>query len=288
MADLARELGIAFEMTGDTERQLREVGATEELLKRLRDLSAKAAGAEVTSTLAPSATPPPAPPPPPVLVVETSPPGAEIYVDEERAGKTGPEGKLKISTLAPCQHRVRASLKGYLDYAREIDLSSGQSTVMAVVLQQEKARATEPAAPTASQPPVVISPGALQMPGDYSDFLRGTMPKDEPGVKRFYVTHNHGSSRWGRFGLGGMAGMCYGSLVIAQGRVMFTSNEEDHAFDVATTDISDLQLKGNHLRLSVKGKKYHLVMQDTGLTGNFQRPDELRDALEESGLKTTK
>ncbi|MBI1983750.1 MAG: PEGA domain-containing protein [Acidobacteria bacterium] len=279
IADLASQYGIAFELTSQAENELREAGATDELLKSLREIAAKA-----TAATPPAPEPVTAPSPvPPVLLIETSPPGAEVYIDEERAGKTSPEGKLKVSNLPPGQYRLRASLEGHQDYSRDVDLSAGQTTVVAVALVAEKPSPAETPAPTSApaqatgpaQPAVDIRAILGAMTGE-SD-----AGKDGPNLKRFSVTHQHGGRVLG-YGGGG----CYGWLIIGEGRIQFSSDSEAHAFDVGANEVADVQLKSNHLRLRIKDKKYHLVTQDMGMFGGAsQGPGAMRRALESVGIK---
>jgi len=97
---LARDYGISFEVTEETASELREAGANEDLIKALRDLASK-----------PPTSPAPSPPAsepakPPVLIIESTPGGAQVYVDDEPVGKTSAEGRLKLTQLSPSEHRV--------------------------------------------------------------------------------------------------------------------------------------------------------------------------------------
>ncbi len=91
---------------------------------------------------APSAPPPPPPaaetPSDTTLHVQTTPGGAQVYVDDESAGKTSPEGRLKISTLAPGEHRLRVSHDGYKDNQQTFDLAPGEIKQVAAILEALK------------------------------------------------------------------------------------------------------------------------------------------------------
>jgi hypothetical protein len=292
--ELVRAYGVAFEMTPDVVVEFHDVGATEGLIKALRELSAKPEPATPATKSEPSAAPPPtaaapAVPPPAVLTLETTPPGAEVYVDEERVGKTGPEGKLRVSTLAAGEHRVRVSAPGHEDFSRSVELTAGQTTVVAVALAAAKPVAAEPAASPqtpASGPGAAVLVPAGESPLDVYKMMMGGMTgagPDDPNLKRFYVTHEHGKGLRA-IGVGG--GMCYGWLIIGNGHVQFSSNEEDDAFDVPANEISDLEVKSNHVRFRTKSKKYHLMTQDMGMFGgDSQGPGGLRKAFESVGLK---
>src|ERR1035437_3518651 len=61
VGQLVREHGIDFQLTPETESELRKAGAIDPLLATLRDLAPK----------------------PPTLVVTTTPGGARVYIDDE-------------------------------------------------------------------------------------------------------------------------------------------------------------------------------------------------------------
>ena len=83
--------------------------------------------------------------------------------------------------------------------------------------------------------------------------------------------------------------MCYGWLIIGKDHVQYSSNSEDDAFDVPASEITELQIKSNHIRFRIKDKKYHLMTQDMGmLGGDAQGPGSLQKAFESVGLKAEK
>lgn len=142
--DLARERGVSFQVTPAVERDLRDAGATDPLLETLRRIAPK----------------PPAPEPAPqapgvVLMVESTPGGAQVFVDDELIARTSPGGRLKISTLAAGQHRLRLALEGYRDFEQTVDLASASPTTVTAALQS--AHAAPPPLPkpnpTAGKPP---------------------------------------------------------------------------------------------------------------------------------------
>lgn len=131
---LAREYGIAFMMNSKTENELQKAGATQELLKVLRDLAPE-------PPTSPTAPEPKAPPVPlPVLLIESKPGGAQVYADDEPAGKTSPEGRLKLSTLAPGEHRLRLALDGYRDKEQRVQLVAGETAQVTAMLDALEAR----------------------------------------------------------------------------------------------------------------------------------------------------
>lgn len=290
--ELVRAYGIAFELTTEVVVDLQDAGARDDLIRTLKEIAPKPEPAAPPpkaepAPVQPAAAPPPAPP---TLMLETTPPGAEVYVDEERVGKTSPEGKLKISTLQPGERRVRISAPGFDDLTRIVELTAGQTNTVAVALAPQKPAVTEP--PSNPQPAGRAPGGAGGLsPGEnpmdaYKAILSGMNGGDagDPNMKRFMVTHEHGKAV---LGYGG--GMCSGWLIIGNGRVQFSSNDEDDAFDLAPGEILELQIKSNHIRFRANNKKYHLMTQDLGMFGGeSQGPGALRKAFESVGLKTEK
>lgn len=142
MEVLVRQYGVSFEMTEVAEDQLRRAGATEPLLKVIRDV-------------APKHPAPAAPPPATLLVIDSSPVDAQVYVDDEPEGTTGPEGMLKLSRLPPGNHKIRLSAPGYADRMRNVQLSPEGSTHLVVSLESVKrqtAAALEPKPDVESAP----------------------------------------------------------------------------------------------------------------------------------------
>ena len=134
MEVLVRQYGVSFEMTEQTEDQLRRAGATEGLLKLIRDVAPKHAA-------------PTPPSPTPLLVIDSSPVNAQVYVDDEPVGTTGSEGMLKLSRLPPGNHKIRLSATGYADRVRNVQLSAGGITQLVLSLEavkRETAAALEP------------------------------------------------------------------------------------------------------------------------------------------------
>jgi hypothetical protein len=145
---LARQYGIAFEVTNEVEDQLRDAGATDELLGTLRQSASRGA----SRAPQPAVTPPaPQPAGPPVLLIEVTPGGAQTYIDDEPVGTTSGAGRLKLSSLGPGAHRVRVSLAGYRDFEQSVELAPGQTAEVKASL--------ESAAP-APRPPSVAPPAA--------------------------------------------------------------------------------------------------------------------------------
>ncbi|MGA2629249.1 MAG: PEGA domain-containing protein [Terriglobia bacterium] len=185
VAEAAREYGISFSVTAEAESQLRDAGATDELIKALRALAPK--------TPVPPAKP--SPPPPaasPELLVEVTPGGAEVYVDDEPMGTTSQAGRLKLTQLQPGQHIVRVSLAGYRDHEESVELTAGQTSQMAATLEQAPppaAAGSQAGALSSATPPVAASsstePGVLGTlvasqtpPGWRGAYIKDVVPGD--------------------------------------------------------------------------------------------------------------
>ena len=83
---------------------------------------------------------PPAPKPqaekgpePAQIVVETSP-NAEVYLDDQFAGRASPEGRLVIGNPKAGEHALRVSLAGKKDFAQKVTVVAGQVTRIAAAL----------------------------------------------------------------------------------------------------------------------------------------------------------
>jgi formylglycine-generating enzyme required for sulfatase activity len=103
VAAIARERGIDFQVTADIESELRQAGATDELISTLREVAPK----------------------PAQIVVETSP-GAQIYLDDAFKGQASSEGRLVIANAAAGEHTLRVSLAGKKDYEKPVTVVAGQ------------------------------------------------------------------------------------------------------------------------------------------------------------------
>jgi hypothetical protein len=120
VGELAQTRGIEFQITPEVETELRQLGATDELLSTLHRLAPRTA----------------------TLVIESSPGSAHVYVDDEPVGTTSSEGRLKLSTLGPGQHRVRLSLDGYRDDSQDVALAAGAVLELKVTLEANQQAGT--------------------------------------------------------------------------------------------------------------------------------------------------
>lgn len=147
VGEAAQKFGITFQMTPETETQMRDAGADDGLIALLRRIAPK--GPAPTKPK-PTPTPTPGPAGPAVLFVEVSPGGAQVYVDDEPVGTTSQAGRLKLSQLQPGTHTVRISLAGYQELEQSVELTAGETTNVSSSLV-----AARPPAPQ-----VAPSPGA--------------------------------------------------------------------------------------------------------------------------------
>ncbi|MBI2834128.1 MAG: PEGA domain-containing protein, partial [Acidobacteria bacterium] len=136
---LARERGITFAVSPDIERRLRAVGATDDLIKTLRDLAPR-----------PKVE---APPLRPGLSVTTDPSGATVLVD----GNVRGQSPLKLTDLSPGDYRVTLRKVGYLENSRVVTIREGQAETLDVKLTPMPAGAPVPQTPTTPSGPTTAS-----------------------------------------------------------------------------------------------------------------------------------
>jgi hypothetical protein len=108
--------------------------------------------------------------PPGRLTVETSPPGARVFVDDERVAR----GSAPLTVpLRPGPHRIRAVQRGMLAVERDVDIAPGAARVERLSLEQLSTIAitTVPADATIRpvQTPHTVGTGRLRM-----EVLHGT------------------------------------------------------------------------------------------------------------------
>jgi hypothetical protein len=66
-------------------------------------------------------------------VVETSP-NAEVYLDDQYAGRASPEGRLVIGNPKPGEHDLRVSFAGKRDFQRKITVVAGKEVKIVATL----------------------------------------------------------------------------------------------------------------------------------------------------------
>lgn len=240
---LVRDYGLAFELTPDVDKKLRQAGATDELVKALHDLTAKpeAPNADLPKP-APDPASKPRAPEHAVLLITATPGGALAYLDDEPVGKTSPAGRLKLSQLSPGDHMIRLSLEGYRDYEKPVQLQAGETSFMVALLE---------AAPPAPKP-VVATPQPR--------------PASPPPVRarelpHFYVAHR--------------TGLRYGFMTIGDGYIRFRSEDGRDAFDFPLNEVREARrnpifdsgLKAFHIRLQ-DGGNYNFAWRRNGRWAN--------------------
>jgi len=128
-----------------------------------------------------------APPAHPVLVVQSTPGGAQVYVDDELLGTTSPEGRLKISTLKPGKHTLRLLLDGRSYGEGQFTLVNGKTLTKAVTLTEQNATGNPAAARpgNAGNGTAGASAGGPSL-SDTLDWIRDTLQND-PGAAYGYT-----------------------------------------------------------------------------------------------------
>jgi hypothetical protein len=228
IAELAREHGIDFGMTPEIENELRSAGATDALLTVLREL-------------APKRTAPKEEPAPPALLIESSPGGAQVFVDDELVARTSPEGRLRIR-LAPGQHRVRLSLEGYRDNEQNIQLLAGGEAP-----EELAVRLTKVSGPETTN---------LGLPTDAGKALAARAVAAMGGLAKLQsVTSMHAT-----FAGSGKKTTWTGDLYVLQDRVRIDFNgPKDRETVVISPDLAFVSTSKGTRALSVAEKNEHLA-----------------------------
>ena len=66
----------------------------------------------------------------PAIVIQGTPPGTQIFVDDQLVASTNPAGQASVSTLAAGQHHVRLRVNGYRDYDQDVNVQSGMTSTL--------------------------------------------------------------------------------------------------------------------------------------------------------------
>ena len=193
VAKVAREAGISFQVTASVEKEIRDAGGTDDLIRALRTLAPAAPAAPTGNPHNAPATSSP------VLVIESSPGQSQVYVDDEPVGSTSQQGRLKLTRFAAGDHRVRISLGGYRDHEETVTLAAGETTTVAATLQRPEAApvSAPPLSPQTEETPTV-NPGQAgylgvqamqqQPAGSRGVVIAGTQPggpADQAGLKAY-------------------------------------------------------------------------------------------------------
>ena len=260
VAEEARKAGIGFQVTASVAKDIRDAGGTEDLIRTLRALAPAAPPAAPTRT-APTASPP-------VLLIESTPGQCEVYIDDEPIGSTSPEGRLKLTRLAPGDHLVRVSLSGYQDHEETVSLVAGQTVTVAAPLQR-------PVAPPVSTPP--------QLPHtEVTPTVPTTQPSPPPslmphnGFVYFRVAHDH--NRNGQ-------DYCVGIMAIGNGMIYYKADNGIHNLQIPLKQVKEVR---ENLAYLARYHAFHIRLKRGNLNYNFvainqqnqpQSPDTILNAV---------
>lgn len=140
--ETARGAGISFEMTAEVEKELREAGATDSLIKTLRELYLHLS----------------------FLMIEATPGDAQVFIDGDFVARTSPEGRLKVATRVTGTHQVRLWLEGYHEFVQSVDFKPGQTVTVTAKLESlppaQRPTLGPQTAPTLGPPTGPSVPGA--------------------------------------------------------------------------------------------------------------------------------
>ena len=185
VATLANERGIDFEIDPAVEAQLREAGASDELIAALRALSHKP-GAPGSPTEA-------------TLQIETDPGETDVYLNDEPRGTTSPEGRLVLSGLDPGSYRLRVFAKGYESWQQSVQLGPGDVWTVRAKLVPKASTEAAPAAATATEPTVPLEKVSLpQLLGSAKTLCVSVTPGSDPLLKS---TIDRELGKWGKLKL---------------------------------------------------------------------------------------
>ena len=123
-----------------------------------------------------------APPARAVLLIQYTPGGAQVYVDDELLGTTGPEGRLRISTLKPGKHTLRLSLGGQSYGQGEINLVAGKSLTKAVTLEEQDNAPNPTAKPSLPQVAAVPVSDTLTWIGTHFETVERVDPSSGSSI----------------------------------------------------------------------------------------------------------
>jgi hypothetical protein len=245
VAEEARKAGISFQVTASVAKEIRDAGGSEDLINVLRTLAPRAPAAPASAPrTAPASSPP-------VLVIESSPGQSQVYIDDEPKGSTSPEGRLKLTQLAPGDHLVRISLTGFQDHEETVTLAAGKVTTVATTLQPPVAPpvSSPPQLPQTEETPTVPAPQPSLPP------TLSRMPHN--GFVSFRVAHDH--NRNGK-------DYCVGVMSVGNGMIYYKADNGVHVFEIPLNSVREarrnitylVKLGAFHIRLK-KGTNFNFV-----------------------------
>lgn len=181
-------------------------------------------------------------------------------------GRTSAEGRLRISQVAPGEHRIRLSLGGYRDHDQRFRLEAGETVRMLVTLE-----AVKPAASVAEAEPSV--PLEAPRPRVSTEAVPSAA---KPEVADFQVAHHHLGSK-----------DCQGLMTISKEIIRYRSQDGTHSYDFPLNIISEARknavyladIGGFRIRLK-KGTNFNFIVVNSA--GLYQPPDALLHALDQA------
>jgi WD domain, G-beta repeat/GAF domain/PEGA domain len=94
------------------------------------------------------------------IVIQGTPPGTQIFIDDQLVASTNPSGQAGVSTLAAGQHHLRLSVNGYRDYDQEVDIQAGKTSTINAKLDPLEL----PTLSESAKPPVLSVTNAIAAP----------------------------------------------------------------------------------------------------------------------------
>lgn len=182
IAKAVKEFGINFELTPELERRFRRAGADDDVIAALRSVS-KNTG-EVTTPSGSAGG----------IEIHTQPGEAQVYLNDELKGMSSPEGRLRISSLAPGSYTVRVSLPGYQSWQRSVTVSAGETaSVMAPLAQSTTTTGTTSSITTTSSIASAIPLPDVKV--DSVNFFESGADMPEVGKRTYLTVFSSGSAR---------------------------------------------------------------------------------------------
>ncbi len=270
VATEARKAGISFQVTPAVEKDIRDAGGTDDLIRTLRSLApAPPAVSNPPAHSAPSTSPP-------VLMIESNPGQSQVYVDDEPVGTTSAEGRLKLTRLTPGSHTVRISLNGYQDHEESVTLAEGHTVTVAAPLQRTEAPA--PPAPTPLPQPNISpnsptpQPEQPQQPQPQPAPTLTQMPHN--GYVYFRVAHDHGKNG---------QDYCVGVMAIGNGMIFYKADNGVHNFQIPLNQVKEVRKNAVYL---AQYYAFHIRMKRGNINYNFAAINQQTQPVSPDALLT--
>ena len=253
VASLANERGIDFEISSAVESELRQAGASNELIIALRALSHKPGvpGSAAKAT----------------LQIETSPGESDIYLNDQPRGTSSPEGRLVLSELDPGSYRLRVSAKGYESWQQSVQLGLGDVWTVKAKLVPKAPTEVAPTAPSARTPAVPLENVKLpELLGSAKTLCVSVSPGSDPLLKS---TIDRELGKWGKLKLVSSAAEADLTLSVQQtGRQVLLNNGNQAAAVLHARNVEgDLWATNKGGGFSLRG--YSITRVARGLADDF-------------------